>query len=100
MRGIRRATMSTTSSAVASGSSTGKRKKSGCSPNAGGWPALIRCALTTTPDSLGLAEDLRQPYPGDGVGGEQVAQHLAGADRGQLVDVADQQQVRARRRPP
>ena len=31
------------------------------------------------------------------LGGEQVAQHLAGADRGQLVDVADQQQVRAGR---
>ncbi len=49
-RGIRLATRSTTRSAVASGSSAGNRKKSGCSPNAGGWPALIRCALTTTPD--------------------------------------------------
>src|SRR5690606_32864509 len=46
---------------------------------------------------LGLAEDLREPYAGDGGGGEQVAQHLAGADGGQLVDVADEQQVGAGR---
>ena len=42
----------------------------------------------------GLAEDLGQSHPRDGAGGEQVAQHLAGAHRGELVDVADQQQVR------
>jgi hypothetical protein len=42
------------------------------------------------PGLLGLAEDLCQRDPGDGVGGEHVAQHLPGADRGQLVDVADQ----------
>ncbi len=49
-RGTRRATTSTTNSAVAFGSSIGNRKKSGCSPKTGGWPALIRWALTTTPD--------------------------------------------------
>ena len=49
-RGMRCATRSTTRSAVASGSSAPNRKKSGCSPNTGGRPALIRCALTTTPD--------------------------------------------------
>ena len=42
----------------------------------------------------GLAEDLGQAHPRDGTGGEQVPQHLAGADRGELVDVADQQQMR------
>ena len=49
------------------------------------------------PGLLGLPEDLGEPDPGDGVGGEHVAQHLPGADRGQLVHVADQQQVRPRR---
>ena len=46
---------------------------------------------------LGLAEDLGQPHRGQRPGGEQVAEDLPGADRGQLVDVADQQQVSARR---
>ena len=34
------------------------------------------------------------------VGGEQVAQDFAGADRGELVDVADEQQMRALRGSP
>jgi hypothetical protein len=38
----------------------------------------------------GLAEDPGQAHPRDGVGGEQVAQDFAGADRRELVDVADQ----------
>ena len=46
---------------------------------------------------LRLAEDLGQPHPRHRFGGQQIAQHLAGADARQLVDVADQQQVRARR---
>ena len=44
---------------------------------------------------LGLAEDLGQAHPWDGVGGEQVAPDFAGADRGELVDVADEQQMRS-----
>ena len=44
---------------------------------------------------LGLAEDLGQANPRDAVGGEQVAQDFPGADRGELVDVADEQQVRS-----
>ena len=43
----------------------------------------------------GLAEDLGQANPRDGVSGEQVAQDFAGADRGELVDVADEQQMRS-----
>ena len=43
---------------------------------------------------LCLAEDLGQAHPRDRAGGEQVAQDFAGADRGELVDVADQQQMR------
>ena len=43
---------------------------------------------------LGLAEDLGQSHPRDGAGGEQVPQDFAGADRGELVDVADHQQMR------
>ena len=46
------------------------------------------------PAVLGLAEHLGQPHPGQALGGEQVAQDLPGADAGELVDVADQQQVR------
>jgi len=44
---------------------------------------------------LGLAEDLGQPHPRHAGGCEQVAEDFPGADRGELVDVADQQQVRA-----
>ena len=44
---------------------------------------------------LGLAEDLGQADPRDALGGEQVAQDFAGADRGELVDVADEQQMRS-----
>jgi hypothetical protein len=51
------------------------------------------------PALLGLAEHLGQPHPGEPVGGQQVAQDLPGADAGELVDVADQQQM-ARQAPP
>ena len=44
---------------------------------------------------LGLAEDLGEAHPRDGAGGEQVAQDFAGADGGELVDVADEQQMRS-----
>ena len=44
---------------------------------------------------LGLAKDLGQAHPRDAPGSEQVAQDFAGADRGELVDVADQQQMRS-----
>ena len=46
---------------------------------------------------LGLAEDPGQPHRGQRPGSQQVAEDLPGADRGQLVDVPDEQQVRARR---
>jgi hypothetical protein len=49
------------------------------------------------PRLLGLPEDLRQPHHGQRARGEHVPQHLARPDRGQLVDVSDQEQVRARR---
>ena len=41
----------------------------------------------------GLAEDLRQPEDRDRPGGDDIPEHIAGADRGQLVGVADQQQL-------
>ena len=44
------------------------------------------------PAARRLAEHLGQPHHGHGVGRDQVGQHLAGADRGELVHVADQQQ--------
>ena len=49
------------------------------------------------PDCGRLPEDLGQPHRGQRPGGQQVAEHLPRADRGQLVHVPDQQQVRARR---
>jgi hypothetical protein len=45
---------------------------------------------------LGLPEDLGQPDHWQRPGGQQVGQHLPGADRRQLVHVPDQQQVRPR----
>ena len=42
--------MSVTSAAVSSGSSQENQKKSPKPVSPGGWPALIRCALTTMPD--------------------------------------------------
>jgi hypothetical protein len=39
---------------------------------------------------LGLTEDLSEAHPRDRVGGEQIPEYFAGADRGELVDVADQ----------
>ena len=46
---------------------------------------------------LRLTEDPGQPHPRNGGGRQQVPQHLASPDRGKLVHVADQQQVRTRR---
>ena len=43
--------------------------------------------------AVGASASHRSSTPG----GEQVPEHLPGADRGQLVDVADEQQVRSRR---
>ena len=60
-------------------------------------PALIRCALTTMPDCWACRKILVSRTTGSVCPREQVAQHLAGADRGQLVHVPDQQQVRPRR---
>jgi hypothetical protein len=51
----------------------------------------VRAVLRRDDDYAG------QAYPRDGAGGEQVAQYFTGADRGELVDVADQQQVRSGR---
>ena len=39
-----------------------------------------------------LPENLRQAHDREGVAGDHVLEYLAGADRGQLVNVADQQQ--------
>ena len=61
------------------------------------WGLAVVDAVGVDDDArlLGLAEDLGQAHPRDVAGGEQVAQDLAGADRGELIDVADEQQVRA-----
>jgi hypothetical protein len=39
--------------------------------------------------SLGLAEHVGEPHPGQALGGQQVTEHLACPDAGELVDVAD-----------
>ena len=81
-------------------SSQPNQKKSPNPVSAGGCPALIRWALTTMPDCWACRKILVSRTTGSDPAAEQVAQHLPGADRGQLVHVADQQQVRARRRRP
>ena len=43
----------------------------------------------------GLPEDLRQACDPDRHGVDHVGQHASGADRGQLIDVADEQQTRS-----
>jgi hypothetical protein len=48
---------------------------------------------------LRLPEDPGQPHHRDGARADQVPRHLACADRGELVYVPDEQQVRARRPP-
>jgi hypothetical protein len=82
---MRRATMSATRAAVASVSSQLNQKKSGYPLSAGGRPALTLWALMTKPGHR------------EGAGADQVAQHLPRPDRRELVDVADQEQVRAGR---
>ncbi len=42
----------------------------------------------------GLPEDHVQPDDGGALGGDDVAQHVARAHAGQLIDIADEQQVR------
>ena len=61
----------------------------------GGWPWLMRWALTTIPDCWAWRKIWVRRTRGMRVGGEQVAQDFAGADRGELVDVADEQQMRS-----
>jgi hypothetical protein len=79
---------------VASGSSAAKRKKVRVLFEHRRLPGVDAVGVDDHPGLGGLPEDLRQPYPGNGLGGQHVAEHLAGTHRRQLVDVADQQQVR------
>ena len=44
----------------------------------------------------GLAEDLGQPDHGRGLGGDHVGQHRSRAHRRQLIDIADEHELRAR----
>ena len=73
------------------GQSLGDRELAGVDPvRVGDHPGLLR-----------LPEDVGQPHVRDrAAGDQQITQHLTGADRRQLVRVTDQQQVRARTRPP
>ena len=61
------------------------------------WGVAVVDAVGVDDDAglPGLAEDLGEAHPWDGVGGEQVAPDFAGADRGELVDVAHEQQMRS-----
>ena len=78
-------------------SSQPNQKKSPNPVSCGELPGVDPVGVDHDAGLLGLAEDPGQPYRGQRPGGEQVAEDLPGADRGQLVDVADEQQVRARR---
>ena len=57
-------------------------------------PGVDAMGVGDHPTLLGLAEHLGEPDPGQPLGGQQIPQHLPGADAGELVDVADQQQMR------
>jgi hypothetical protein len=57
-------------------------------------PGVDAMGVGDHPTLLGLAEHLGEPDPGQPLGGQQIPQHLPGADAGELVDVADQQQLR------
>ena len=59
-------------------------------------PGVDAMGVGDHPALLGLAEHLGEPDPGQPLGGQQIPQHLPGADAGELVDVADQQQPRPR----
>ena len=63
-------------------------------PGSGIWPRLIRWALVTIRLCGRLAEHLGQPDHRHRARRDDVGQHLPGPDRGQLVDVADQDQRR------
>src|SRR5262249_16378910 len=45
------------------------------------------------PALAGLAEDLGEADHGDGAGGDEVGEHGAGPDGGELIDVADEHQA-------
>src|SRR5438874_2663577 len=87
--GIRRATTSTTISAVASGFLGGEEEEVRVLAEHRRLPGVDAVGVDDHPGLGGLPEDLRQPYPGNGLGGQHVAEHLAGTHRRQLVDVAD-----------
>ena len=79
--GMRRATRSTTRAAVASRLVGGEQEEVRVLAEHRGLAALIRCALTTAPGLLGLAEDGGQPDR-EWCRRQDVAQHLPGADQG------------------
>jgi hypothetical protein len=83
--------------AVAVGLVGGEQEEVGVLAEHRGLAGVDPVRVDHHPGLLGLPEDLGEPDPGDGVGGQHVAQHLPGADRGQLVHVTDQQQMRPRR---
>ena len=102
-RGMRSRTTASTLATACSGSAASTRWKSERSPAgaaSGIWPWLIRCALTITRLVGRLPEHLREPHDRHGAGADHVGEDLAGADRRQLVDVADEQQRRAVRQRP
>jgi hypothetical protein len=86
--------MSTTSPVVCSVSSQPNQKKSPESGQGGHRARVDPVRVDHDAGLLGLAEDPGQPDRRQRPGGQHVAQHLPGADRGQLVHIPDQQQVR------
>ena len=78
-------------------SSQPNQKKSPNPLSGGHLPGVDPVRVDHDAGLLRLPEDLGQPHHRQRPGGQQVPQHLPGADRRQLVHVPDQQQVRARR---
>ena len=85
---------------MASGPVRSMKKKSRRSPGpatvGGGWPGVDRVRGADDERAGGLAEDVGQAHDRHGLRLDEVVEHAAGADRRELVDVAHEQDVRAR----
>ena len=102
LAGIRRATTSNELGGLLGGVQAGLGGRLAGEPVEVGEPGDLRRApvddamrVDDDPGVLGLAKDLGQANPRNRVRGEQVAQDLTGADGGELVDIANEQQMRS-----
>ena len=73
----------------------GEQKEVGEAVADGQLPGVDAVGIGDHAASLRLPEHVGQPHAGQALGGEQVAEYFSCADAGELVDVADNQQVSA-----